>query len=33
MLTKKVEHYAYVHEHHAYDKSNTGYVNVGTFLQ
>ena len=23
----------YVHEHHAYDKNNAGYVNVGTFPQ
>ena len=23
----------YVHEHHAYDKNNGGYVNVGSFLQ
>ena len=22
-----------VHEHHAYDKNNAGYVNVGTFPQ
>ena len=21
----------YVHEHHAYDKNNAGYVNVGSF--
>ena len=23
----------YVHEHHAYDKNNAGYVNVGSFPQ
>ena len=23
----------YVHEHHAYDKINSGYVNVGSFPQ
>ena len=23
----------YVHEHHAYDKNDGGYVNVGSFLQ
>ena len=23
----------YIHEHHTYDKNNTGYVNVGSFSQ
>ena len=23
----------YVHEHHAYDKNNAGYMNVGSFPQ
>ena len=23
----------YVHEHHAYDKNNSGYMNVGSFPQ
>ena len=33
MLKKKIWRVKYVHERHAYDKNNTGYVNVGTFLQ
>ena len=32
MLTK-IWRDKYIHEHHAYEKKNAGYVNVGTFQQ
>ena len=30
---KKLWRVPYVHENHAYDENNAGYVNVGNFLQ
>ena len=32
-VDKKIWTDKYVHEHHAYDKNNAGYVNVGSFPQ
>ena len=30
-IDKRIWTDEYVHEHHAHDKNNTGYVNVGSF--
>ena len=32
-VEKKIWTDKYVHEHHAYDKNNAGYVNAATFPQ
>ena len=32
-VEKKIWRVKYIHEHHAYDKKNAGYVNVGTLPQ
>ena len=32
-VDKKIWRVKYVHKHHAYDKNNAGYVNIGTFPQ
>ena len=32
-VEKRIGTDKYVHEHHAYDKRNAGYVNVGSFPQ
>ena len=30
-IDKRIWADKYVHEHHAYDKNNAGYVNIGVF--
>ena len=32
-VDKRIRTDKYVHEHHAYDKNNAKYVNVGSFAQ